>query len=35
MNGHLEGEQPELGEFLTMVANYLQVMDDPPRRSKV
>ena len=24
--GHLEGEQPQLGDLLTMVANYLQVL---------
>ena len=23
MNGHLEGEQPQLGDLLTIVANYL------------
>ena len=32
--GHLEGDQPYLGDFLTMLLNRLQVMGwDPPSRN--
>ena len=28
--GHLAGEEPQIGDLLTMVINHLQVLDDPP-----
>ena len=32
--GHLEGEQPQLGDLLTLVINPLTKWDDPPSKGK-